>query len=207
MVIVLLKKSSAFAFKIKQMRALHSFEMPVITNIHSVTSQKNKIILRTPEYPFFFILIFTSFEFPCISCILSPFTFVSLYLPYLCFFSLRLGAECDHFAPDPFLLSFTFKLWHTYFYVTHRTDVYLAFVIIRTCIRKQRLGKFVFVLKNKRQRATLVQTQSASESRNTCSYTQREIQCIARKSIWAPVNQLISKSDMLPRFNEIKSTA
>jgi len=41
MVIILLKESSAFTFKIKQMRALHSFEMHVITNIHGVTPQKN----------------------------------------------------------------------------------------------------------------------------------------------------------------------
>lgn len=77
------------------------------------------------------------------------------------FFSLLLGAECDHFASDPFLLSVTFKLWHitthTNFGVTHRTNFYLAFVVIRTCVRKQRLGKFVFILRNKRQRATLVQ--------------------------------------------------
>lgn len=153
--------------------------------------------MRTPEYPFFFILIFTSFEFPCLFCILSPFTFVSLYPPYLSFFfSLLLGAECNHFASDPFLLSVTSKLWqittHTNFGVTHRTNFYLAFVVIRTCIRKQRLGKFVFVLKNKRQRATLVQTQSVSERWDTCNYTQRKIQCTARRSIWASVNHLIS---------------
>jgi hypothetical protein len=91
------------------------------------------------------------------------------------------------------LLSNYDKLRHTNFGVTRRTNVYLALVVIRTCIRKQRLGKFVLVLKNRRQLAILVQTQSASERRNTCNYTQREIQCIARKSIWASVNQLISK--------------
>ena len=153
--------------------------------------------MRNSEYPFLFILTFISFEFPCLSCILLPFKFDSFYPPYLSFFSPLLGAECDHFASDPFLLSFTFKLWqittHTNFGVTHRTNYYLAFVVIRTCIRKQRLGKFVFVLRNKRQRATLAQTQSESERRNTCNYTQCNIQCIARKNIWVPVNQLFSR--------------
>jgi len=48
-------------------------------------------------------------------------------------------------------------------------------------MRKQRLGKFVLVLKNKRQCATLVQTHSALGRRNTCNYTRCEIHCIARK--------------------------
>jgi len=80
----------------------------------------------------------------------------------------------------PLLLNYD-KLRHTNFGVTHRTNVYLAFVVIRTCSRKQRLGKFVFVVKNKMRRATLVQTQSASERRNTFNYTQCETQCIAWK--------------------------
>jgi len=153
--------------------------------------------VRTSEYIFFFILIFTSFEFPLFSCILSPFTFESFNRPYLSFSSLLLGAERDHFASDPFLLSVTFKLWHitthTDFGATHRTNFYLACVVIRTCVRKQRLGKFVFVLRNKRQRATPGQTHSASELRNTCNYTQRKTQCIVSKNIWVPVNQLISR--------------
>jgi len=47
------------------------------------------------------------------------------------------------------LLSNYDKLRHTNFGVTHRTNVYLALVVIRTFIRKQRLGKFVFVLEKK----------------------------------------------------------
>lgn len=138
--------------------------------------------MRTSEYPFFFILLFTSLSF----LFSFAFTFEPFYPPYLSFFSLLLGAECDHFSSDPFLLSVTFKLWHitthTNFSVTHRTDFYLAFVVIRTCIGKQRLSKFVFVLRNKSQRATLVQTHIASELRNICNYTQRKTQCIARKT-------------------------
>jgi hypothetical protein len=202
MVIVLLKESSAFTFKIKQMRALHSFEVP---RNYQFTRRNIQEELNHPEHQCenSRIPIFLYFNLHFLRISLSFLYSFALYicllissLSFFFFFSLLLGAECNHFASDPFLLSVTSKLWqittHTNFGVTHRTNFYLAFVVIRTCIRKQRLGKFVFVLKNKRQRATLVQTQSVSERWDTCNYTQRKIQCTARRSIWASVNHLIS---------------